>query len=86
MVGLDDPRSYHCGQYCAEMLKINPEVTYGDFIACDRFDRMKEVEGIHCPTLILCGADDRLTPPKYSQYLHERIPRFKVGCDSGCWA
>jgi len=61
-----------------EMLKINPEVTYGDFIACDRFDRMKEVEGIHCPTLILWGADDRLTPLKYSQYLHERIPGSRL--------
>jgi len=66
------------GRIAQEMLRINPTVTYGDFVACDKFDRTKEVEDIHCPALILCGADDRLTPPKYSQYLHERIPGSRL--------
>jgi pimeloyl-ACP methyl ester carboxylesterase len=57
----------------AEMLKVKAEVTYGDFAACDKFDRMKDVENISCRTLIVCGSDDRLTPVKYSQYLHDRI-------------
>lgn len=56
-----------------EMLKISPTVTYGDFVACDKFDRMKDIDRIQTQTLIICGADDRLTPPKYSQYLHEKI-------------
>jgi pimeloyl-ACP methyl ester carboxylesterase len=25
------------------------------------------------PALVVCGADDRLTPPRYSRYLHEQI-------------
>lgn len=61
-----------------EMLKVNPEVTFGDFIACDGFDLMSEVKNIACKTLIVCGADDRMTPPKYSQYLHEKIPGSKL--------
>lgn len=28
----------------AEMLKVKAEVTYGDFAACNKFDRMNEVE------------------------------------------
>jgi pimeloyl-ACP methyl ester carboxylesterase len=35
---------------------------------------MTRLYEIHLPTLIICGADDRLTPVKYSQYMHDRIP------------
>ena len=55
------------------MLQCRPEVLYGDFLACDRFDLMNEVEKIGLPVLILCGDDDQLTPVKYSQFLYSRI-------------
>jgi len=55
------------------MLQVRPEILYGDFLACDRFDLMNEVEKIVLPTLILCGDDDQLTPAKYSQFLQSRI-------------
>ncbi len=55
------------------MLQCRPEVLYGDFLACDRFDLMNEVEKIDLPALTLCGDDDQLTPVKYSQFLHSRI-------------
>jgi len=61
-----------------EMLKVNSDVAYGDFMACDKFDRMKDVKRINCPTLIICGEDDRMTPPKYSQYLHEKIRNSRL--------
>jgi pimeloyl-ACP methyl ester carboxylesterase len=60
-------------QAVADMMRCRPEVLYGDFLACDRFDVMKEVEKIDRPTLILCGEDDELTPIKYSQYFLVRI-------------
>lgn len=60
------------------MLKCRPEILYGDFLACDRFDFMNEVEKINLPTLILCGEDDQLTPVKYSQFLHSRIKGSKM--------
>lgn len=56
-----------------EMLKVDPEVSLGDFMACDKFDRMQSLEQIRCPTLIICGSEDQLTPVKYSKYLHEKI-------------
>ncbi len=61
-----------------EMLQVNPKVTYGDFMACDKFDRMKDVAKIICKTLIIVGADDRMTPVKYSKYLHEKIANSKL--------
>lgn len=61
-----------------DLLKVKPEVAYGDFIACDRFDRMNDVQKITCKTLILVGADDRMTPVKYSQYLHEKIVNSRL--------
>jgi pimeloyl-ACP methyl ester carboxylesterase len=57
----------------SEMMRCRPEVLYGDFLACDRFDIMNEVEKINLPTLVLCGDEDELTPVKYSQFIHTRI-------------
>jgi pimeloyl-ACP methyl ester carboxylesterase len=56
-----------------QLLKCRPEVLYGDFLACDRFDLTKEVGRIDLPTLILCGDEDELTPVTYSEFLHRRI-------------
>ncbi len=60
------------------MSQCRAEVLYGDFLACDRFDLMNEVERIVLPALILCGDDDQLTPVKYSQFLNNRIKGSKL--------
>jgi len=57
----------------AGLMQCRPEVLYGDYLACDRFDMMNEVEKIDLPTLILCGQEDGMTPVKYSQFLLQRI-------------
>jgi pimeloyl-ACP methyl ester carboxylesterase len=57
-----------------EWLENEPSVVHGDFAACDNFDVMGRLGEINCPTLVLCGEDDRLTPPKYAQYLQDSIP------------
>jgi len=61
-----------------DLMKCRPEVLYGDFLACDRFNIMNEVEKINLPTLILCGEEDELTPVKYSQFLQNRIKGSKL--------
>jgi pimeloyl-ACP methyl ester carboxylesterase len=61
-----------------ELLEVPAEVTYGDFQACDRFDRMNEISRIDLPTLMVCGEDDALTPVKYSQYMKERIRSARI--------
>lgn len=61
-----------------ELLEVAAAVTYGDFQACDHFDRMKEISRIALPTLIVCGEDDALTPVKYSQYMKDSIPNARL--------
>lgn len=50
-----------------------PGVTLADYRACDRFDVMARLAEIHHPVLVVCGADDPLTPLKYSDYLTQQI-------------
>ncbi|MHB8512414.1 MAG: alpha/beta fold hydrolase [Actinomycetota bacterium] len=49
------------------------EQTFKDLNACDGFDVMERVHEIDKPTLIVGGDQDRVTLPKYSTYLAERI-------------
>lgn len=49
------------------------DILLKDFTACDSFNVMDEIGSIQLPTLIVCGREDRLTPLKYSEFLHERI-------------
>jgi pimeloyl-ACP methyl ester carboxylesterase len=51
------------------MLETRHSVLHGDLLACDSFDVMEEIENIQKPTLVLCGAEDSLTPVRYSQFL-----------------
>ena len=59
--------------YIRRLREVSPRVIYDDFTACDAFDRRADVNRIALPTLILCGEADRMTPVKFSQFLHEQI-------------
>ena len=54
--------------------KVDPEVLYGDFLACDRLDISDAVKQIKVPTLIICGTEDKMTPPANSESLRDSIP------------
>jgi pimeloyl-ACP methyl ester carboxylesterase len=56
-----------------EALACPPSVSLTDFHACNAFDIRERLHEISVPTLILVGDEDKLTPPKWSQYLHEHI-------------
>ncbi len=62
----------------ASIRHCDPAVILGDFRACDRFDIRERLQDIHLPTLILCGKRDKLTPVKYSHYLHEHIAESEL--------
>ena len=51
------------------------EVALGDFQACDAFDVMERLGEIDVPVLIVSGEDDKLTPPKYADFLEKHIRR-----------
>ena len=50
-----------------------PSVCFNDYTACDNFDVSDRLAGITTPTLVTCGKDDMLTPPKYSDFLVQAI-------------
>jgi pimeloyl-ACP methyl ester carboxylesterase len=56
-----------------QLLRTPQEVTLADYEACDRFDVMERVGEIKLPTLCIVGAQDKMTPVKYSEYLHGAI-------------
>ena len=53
--------------------ECSPLVTAGDFRACDHFDVMERLGEIMLPVLIISAEDDKMTPPKYSDFLEKRI-------------
>jgi pimeloyl-ACP methyl ester carboxylesterase len=65
------------------MLAVPADVTVGDFQACDVFDVMGRLEEIRTPALIVAGREDRMTPPRYAEYLHAHLPRARLVWISG---
>ncbi len=60
-----------------ERIRIGPAVLLNDFLACDRFDIMNQVQDVKVPTLIICGTEDEMTPVKYARYLTGKITGAK---------
>ena len=57
------------------LMKAAPAgVVWGDFTACNGFDRSETLKEIQKPVLIICGAKDILAPPAASLFLKEQIP------------
>lgn len=65
----DEAERYH-----AERADAAPGMLYRDLAACNQFDVMGEVGSIAQPTLLIVGESDRMTPPKYAEYLAAQIP------------
>jgi pimeloyl-ACP methyl ester carboxylesterase len=60
------------------LAEIPPEVLYGDYAACDRFDVMDRLDEIRVPVLVIAGTADRLTPHKYGVYLVDQLPDARL--------
>jgi len=56
-----------------QLEETRPSVLHSDFLACDSFDVMERISKINVPTVLICGAEDRMTPVKYSEYLRDHI-------------
>jgi len=52
---------------------VGRQATRADYAACNAWDIMDRVGEIKAPALIIVGELDRLTPPKFSRFLNERI-------------
>jgi pimeloyl-ACP methyl ester carboxylesterase len=60
------------------LAEMPPQITHGDFVACDAFDVMERIEEINAPTLVIAGTADLLTPHKYGVYLAGCIPNAQL--------
>lgn len=59
-------------------IEIGPAVQMVDLLCCHHFDVIDHISQIKVPTLIICGTNDEMTPPKYSQFLHDHIAGSKM--------
>jgi pimeloyl-ACP methyl ester carboxylesterase len=55
-----------------------PRVKLNDLRACDKFDIMDRLGDIRTPLLAVCGTEDVMTPPKYSQYLADHMKNARA--------
>lgn len=63
----------------ARHMRQTPAATFhADFLACDRFDLRERLAEISHPTLLLCGSEDRMTPPRFSEFLAEHLPNARL--------
>jgi pimeloyl-ACP methyl ester carboxylesterase len=60
------------------MAPVPARILHQDLRACEEFDLRTEIGRILQPSLIVCGAQDRMTPPKLSQALAETLPRNRL--------
>ena len=62
----------------AEALKLGPQVYLNDMKACDAFDIIPQLGDISTKTLAITGTDDVMTPPKYAEFLRDKMPDTKA--------
>jgi len=51
-----------------------PRARLNDLSACNDFDIIAKLNSITVPTLAICGRDDAMTPPKYTEFLAAQLP------------
>lgn len=62
----------------AQLLTVPGAVLAADFAAANGFDARARLGEIRTPTLIACGSEDVMTPPKFSRYLHDAITEAQL--------
>jgi pimeloyl-ACP methyl ester carboxylesterase len=62
----------------ASLALSNPGIFLNDYLACSGFDARDRLPQIGHRALIICGENDRMTPPKWSHYLNANITRSTI--------
>ncbi len=65
------------------LARVDPLVLYGDFLACNGLDVEATAAEIRVPTLVVCGTDDKMTPPALSEGLRDRIGGSRLALIEG---
>ncbi|MBU1275387.1 MAG: alpha/beta hydrolase [Proteobacteria bacterium] len=61
-----------------QMAQTDPQVLHDDFYACNQFDAGERLSRLRLPTLIVVGAEDKMTPPALSQAMAQAIPEAEL--------
>jgi pimeloyl-ACP methyl ester carboxylesterase len=54
------------------------DVLQGDLLACDKLDLTEELRKISLKALVICGVEDKMTPPEFSRQISEGISGAKL--------
>ena len=60
------------------LANLRPDISCGDFLACDGLDITEEISKIKIPTLLMCGTEDKMTPAANCQFMKDRIEGAQV--------
>jgi pimeloyl-ACP methyl ester carboxylesterase len=55
-----------------------PKTIYADFQANNVFDVMERLGEVSTPTLVVAADEDRMAPPKFSQFMADKIPGARM--------
>ena len=83
--GAEAPGIWMLGTALALLSRCEPAVLHRDFAACNDWRGAEVAVRVACPTLVLSGAGDRMTPPRAGKALAARIDgaRFEIIENSG---
>lgn len=67
-----------------QVVETEGTTSYGDFLACNRFDLRAKVASITVPALVVAGTLDRMTPLRFSESLAAGLPNGRLATLEGC--
>lgn len=62
---------------------VPTESALSDWTVANAFDRMSAIASIDVPARVIVGSADRMTPPKYSEYLASKMPQAELSLIEG---
>ncbi|KAA3663826.1 MAG: alpha/beta hydrolase, partial [Chloroflexi bacterium] len=65
------------------LAEVPPTILHGDFSACNQFDLTGQLSIITVPTLVISGAEDKMTLAKYGRFLANELPNAEYHCLEG---
>lgn len=60
------------------ILETRQSVLHGDLLACNEFDVLEALANIAHPALVICGAEDKMTPLRFSQFLARSMQNARL--------
>ncbi len=68
-----NPGTWHIGGTIALLERCDPRVLNADFVASNAWSSEVLPEQVKCPTLVVCGSEDKMTPARTGRALCERF-------------